>query len=52
LDAAAGAADGVRPQAGGRPVEGLRLEQVRSCDEVELATLEPSGKVSVIRKGR
>jgi uncharacterized membrane protein YcaP (DUF421 family) len=32
--------------------EGLRLEQVRSCDEVELATLEASGKISVVRKGR
>jgi len=30
--------------------EGLRLEQVRRCEEVELATLESSGKISVIRK--
>lgn len=32
--------------------EGLRLEQVRSCDDVELATLEPSGKISVVRRDR
>ena len=30
--------------------EGLRLEQVRSCEEVELATLEPSGKISVVKR--
>ena len=30
--------------------EALRLEQARSCEEVALATLEASGKISVIRK--
>lgn len=30
--------------------EALRLEQARNCDEVELATLEASGKISVLRK--
>jgi uncharacterized membrane protein YcaP (DUF421 family) len=32
--------------------EGLRLEQTRSCEDVELATLEASGKISVVRKDR
>lgn len=32
--------------------EGLRLEQVRRCEEVELAMLEPSGRISVVRKDR
>jgi uncharacterized membrane protein YcaP (DUF421 family) len=30
--------------------EALRLEQVRDCDEVELATLEASGKISILPK--
>jgi uncharacterized membrane protein YcaP (DUF421 family) len=31
-------------------LEGLRLEQARRPEEVELATLEPSGRISVVRK--
>lgn len=33
-------------------MEGLRMEQVRHADEVELATLERGGKISVVRRGK
>jgi uncharacterized membrane protein YcaP (DUF421 family) len=32
--------------------EGLRMEQVEDCKDVRLATLEASGKISVVRKDR